>query len=188
MNKPNKCKNCQWYGKPYWSIINPCDNCPNENDNMTIVQIDGVPVFKETLTEEQVIPDINSLQVDNAREQAKLYYEANKEEIWANTLREKDKEVEVILKKLEDNANKHLTNQLKYCREYQDYVLLNYIKNKDKEIDRLNNTINELEKGVSETIKQLELLKYIDKYKFTYDKEFQKAIDKLKELKEGNKE
>ena len=31
MNKPNKCKNCQWYGKPYWSIINPCDNCPMEN-------------------------------------------------------------------------------------------------------------------------------------------------------------
>ena len=31
-------------------------------------------------------------------------------------------------------------------------------------------------------IKQLELLKYIDKYRFTYDKEFQKAIDKLKEV------
>ena len=31
MNKSNKCKNCQWYGKPYWSIINPCDNCPMEN-------------------------------------------------------------------------------------------------------------------------------------------------------------
>ena len=31
MNKPSKCKNCQWYGKPYWSIINPCDNCPMEN-------------------------------------------------------------------------------------------------------------------------------------------------------------
>ena len=31
MNKASKCKNCQWYGKPYWSIINPCDNCPMEN-------------------------------------------------------------------------------------------------------------------------------------------------------------
>ena len=31
MDRPNKCKNCQWYGKPYWSIINPCDNCPMEN-------------------------------------------------------------------------------------------------------------------------------------------------------------
>ena len=31
MNKPNKCKNCQWYGKPYWSVINPCDNCNRED-------------------------------------------------------------------------------------------------------------------------------------------------------------
>ena len=31
MDKPSKCKNCQWYGKPYWSIINPCDNCSMEN-------------------------------------------------------------------------------------------------------------------------------------------------------------
>ena len=54
MNKPSKCKNCQWYGKPYWSIINPCDSCPNENDYKTIITIDGEPVFKEALTEEEV--------------------------------------------------------------------------------------------------------------------------------------
>jgi hypothetical protein len=29
----NKCKGCQWYGKPYWSIINPCENCFRENTN-----------------------------------------------------------------------------------------------------------------------------------------------------------
>lgn len=61
MDKPKKCKNCQWYGKPYWSIINPCDNCPNENDYKTIVQIDGVPVIKETLTEEDLIKEIDKL-------------------------------------------------------------------------------------------------------------------------------
>ena len=54
----------------------------------------------------------------------------------------------------------------------------------EKEINRLNNIINGLEKGVNEAIKQLESLKYIDKYRFTYDREFQKAIDKLKALKE----
>ena len=32
----NKCKGCQWYGKPYWSVINPCDNCLRENDNVQI--------------------------------------------------------------------------------------------------------------------------------------------------------
>lgn len=26
MNK-SKCKGCQWNNKPYWSIINPCENC-----------------------------------------------------------------------------------------------------------------------------------------------------------------
>ena len=26
----NKCKGCQWYGKPYWSVISPCDSCPRE--------------------------------------------------------------------------------------------------------------------------------------------------------------
>lgn len=31
MNKPSKCKNCEWYGKPYWSVINPCDNCNRED-------------------------------------------------------------------------------------------------------------------------------------------------------------
>lgn len=33
----NKCKGCQWYGKPYWSIINPCDNCPRENTNIETI-------------------------------------------------------------------------------------------------------------------------------------------------------
>ena len=55
--------------------------------------LDRTPLW-EIRPEEQVIPDINSLQVDNSREQAKLYYEANKVEIWANTLQEKDKEIE----------------------------------------------------------------------------------------------
>ena len=32
----NKCKGCQWYNKPYWSIINPCDNCPRESTNIEI--------------------------------------------------------------------------------------------------------------------------------------------------------
>ena len=54
MNKPNKCKNCQWYGKPYWSVINPCDSCPNENNYKTIITIDREPLFKEVLTEEEI--------------------------------------------------------------------------------------------------------------------------------------
>lgn len=33
----NKCKGCEWYGKPYWSIINPCENCPREETNVVII-------------------------------------------------------------------------------------------------------------------------------------------------------
>lgn len=91
--------------------------------------------------EEQVIPDINSLQVDNAREQAKLYYEANKEEIWANTLREKD-----------------------------------------KEINRLNNIINELEKWL-ETKRE----EYATNIEWLSTTRMSNVLDKLKELKENNK-
>ena len=50
----NKCKGCEWYGKPYWSIINPCDNCPNENDNITTITIGDVKPIQECLTEEEI--------------------------------------------------------------------------------------------------------------------------------------
>lgn len=60
MNKPNKCKNCQWYGKPYWSIINPCDNCPNENPIQTTITIDREKVFNEFV--ENVIDPIEQCQ------------------------------------------------------------------------------------------------------------------------------
>lgn len=45
MDKPDKCKNCQWYGKPYWSIVNPCDNCPMENVETFTRWVD--PTIKE---------------------------------------------------------------------------------------------------------------------------------------------
>lgn len=43
----NKCKGCQWYGKPYWSIINPCDNCPRENTNIEIITRWQDPTIEE---------------------------------------------------------------------------------------------------------------------------------------------
>lgn len=56
MNKPSKCKNCQWYGKPYWSIINPCDSCPNENDYISHVgwYNEGTKQFEKLYTEDYV--------------------------------------------------------------------------------------------------------------------------------------
>ena len=81
MNKPSKCKNCQWYGKPYWSIINPCDSCPNENDYKTVIQVDGIPVIKETLTDEEIKKAMT--------EEPEIFTR------WADpTIYEKDKEIE----------------------------------------------------------------------------------------------
>lgn len=43
----NKCKGCQWYGKPYWSITNPCDNCPRETTNVEILTRWQDPTIEE---------------------------------------------------------------------------------------------------------------------------------------------
>ena len=56
----NKCKGCQWYGKPYWSIINPCENCFRENTNKEreiagvkiIVSKEAYDEYKGTLQEQ----------------------------------------------------------------------------------------------------------------------------------------
>lgn len=49
----NKCKGCKWYGKPYWSIINPCDNCPRENTNVEIITRWEDPAIEELKTQLQ---------------------------------------------------------------------------------------------------------------------------------------
>lgn len=56
MNKPSKCKNCQWYGKPYWSIINPCDNCPMENIEKFTYWVD--PTTEELKKENEKLNNI----------------------------------------------------------------------------------------------------------------------------------
>ena len=100
MNKPKKCKNCQWYGKPYWSIINPCDSCPNENDNMTIVQIDGVPVFKEAITEEQL----------------------KEKSIFEITIEEKDKEIDKLNNRIHA-LEKHNEKLQQEAQKYFDLLM-----------------------------------------------------------------
>lgn len=43
----DKCKNCQWHNKPYWSIINPCDNCSREDKYVEILTRWEDPTAKE---------------------------------------------------------------------------------------------------------------------------------------------
>lgn len=41
MREYNPCMGCQYYNKPYWSIISPCDSCP---------RIYGTDSFMTTVT------------------------------------------------------------------------------------------------------------------------------------------
>ena len=155
----NKCKGCQWYGKPYWSIINPCDNCP-----------------REVINEE-------------------IYMELPKEKItfYGNTEEEKK------------------ANELLFDMGLELSALDDELKEKDKEIDRLNNIINELTdlillkkaraenekdyskyyiEGFTNALKMTHstpdgiMLETIKSTTIAICKEF---LDKLKELKEANK-
>ena len=70
------------------------------------------------------------------------------------------------------DRRKELENKLNY-KTHQEII------NMYLELQQENKKYKEV---IDKAIKQLELLKYVDKYRFTYDKEFQKAIDKLKEV------
>ena len=61
----NKCKGCQWYNKPYWSIINPCENCPREETNVEIITRWIDPTIEEKDKEiERLKAIINNLRVE----------------------------------------------------------------------------------------------------------------------------
>ena len=63
MNKPKKCKNCEYYGKPYWSIINPCDNCPHEeNDIVTITRWEDPTIEQQRKEIDRLNNIINELE------------------------------------------------------------------------------------------------------------------------------
>jgi len=133
MNKPSKCKNCQWYGKPYWSIINPCDNCPMENVETFVIKQDNTGIrvgnFATSTSTGKII--LNGVEITDI-----------------------------------DTFNKAVDT-------FKD--LQNEIQAKDKEIERLNNVINELEKWLEESKSGDISFAYIH------------TLDKLKELKENNK-
>jgi flagellin-specific chaperone FliS len=78
------------------------------------------------------------------------------------------------------------------CDYFKNEALENKIEEKDKEIERLNNIINELEKWLEESIE-----KHTDDYiDWKYDrnvylagsKKLQNVFDKLQELKGSDKE
>jgi len=130
MIKPNKCKNCQWYGKPYWSIINPCDNCPNENDYKTTIIIDGESLFKEILTEEEIKPPISaygSIDVDKLN---KTIERLNKIPDY-NTLMKENNKLNNIIKNIDKMFEYYFLGNLKYDQDTVNTIYIKYVKLKE---------------------------------------------------------
>lgn len=38
------CKGCEYYGKPYWSVVSPCEHCPRTNGTTGYVTTTTVSV------------------------------------------------------------------------------------------------------------------------------------------------
>lgn len=72
-----------------------------------------------------------------------------------------------------------------HYEEYKD-TLNKQLEEKDKELDRLNNIINELEKWCNECI-DYNIISRKNGYTTISDEFFEIVLDKLKELKENNK-
>ena len=69
----NKCKGCQWYNKPYWSIINPCDVCLKENTNIEILTRWHDPTIEEYQKEiERLKERIEYLERSNNRREDEI--------------------------------------------------------------------------------------------------------------------
>lgn len=53
-----ECLGCEWYNKPYWSIISPCTNCPKRFKNNTI----KVTKYSINIEESDLYKEIEDLQ------------------------------------------------------------------------------------------------------------------------------
>jgi len=86
-----------------------------------------------------------------------------------------------LLLKLEECDDFH--NRCDYLMEHDEITyLLEFIKDKDKEIERLNNIINELEKWLEEKQDLVCGCGITPEYIYAYEN----CLDRLKELKENN--
>ena len=112
-------------------------------------------------------------------------------------------EIKDIILDVKDSLNETPKNMYKYNKitlnlnEFEE--ILNYIEQLEKEIDRLNNIINELEKWLKQRYKKTEEnssrmkdITYLNREFYITVKNVQSdrkdILDKLKELKEGDKE
>ena len=72
MNEHNFCIGCQYYNKPYWSIISPCNSCP---------RIYGTGRFMTTVTTQPDTDTINYFKgTEHTEDFAKRFWEIFKKE------------------------------------------------------------------------------------------------------------
>ena len=128
MDKPSKCKNCQWYGKPYWSIINPCDNCPNEEIN-TIITINNngndLTISKDnisTSTGKIVLNNVEIIDTGTFYKAVKTFNELEKE------IKNKDKEIARLNKIIERLVNYNELVYKRYDRKIKDHTIRGIVK------------------------------------------------------------
>ena len=115
----NKCKKCQWHNKPYWSIINPCDNCPNEEINTTI-----------TIDNKKIINDF----VNNKNYTIIFDYISKPYE---ETIIEQDKEIARLNKIIERLKNYNELVYKRYDRKIKEYPIRSIVKHNLEIIEEL---------------------------------------------------
>lgn len=56
-----ECINCEWYNKPYWSIISPCSNCRKRFNNKSVT----VTQYSINIDKKELHKEIEQLQQEN---------------------------------------------------------------------------------------------------------------------------
>lgn len=110
MNK-EECMNCEWYGKPYWSIINPCANCNKRFNNKQVKNIK----YSINFDKKELYKEIEQLQKENKQLKEKLNKYENPDDMtlmymWC------DEKVKDENKQLQDQLNQALKD---YGKELQ---------------------------------------------------------------------
>ena len=56
-----ECINCEWYNKPYWSIISPCTNCTKRFNKKSVT----VTQYSINIDKKELYKEIEQLQQEN---------------------------------------------------------------------------------------------------------------------------
>lgn len=106
MNEHNFCMGCQYYNKPYWSIVSPCDSCP---------RIYGTDRFATTATTNIKIEKYNDVTTNLPT--AKEYRETAKKSAFRSTSQWSEPKYQCIeCAEYEKNESCPIYKEGHYCR------------------------------------------------------------------------